>query len=259
MTPSKLTQSVLKKIKTQQVRPRARWQFVFRRSTIALGGLLFLALGVLAAAAMIHAITMLDWGGAWGRGPNVFFQFFWIGIPVFWLASFGFLWWAANFFVRRTGKAYKIPVWTGMLVLFFLQILGGAILHHWTMGERIEQAAVAHVPFYRGMEDVRRRIWHRPSEGFLAGTVQKVSKDKILILEDFSQKIWSVDFELAEIYPEMKLLPGQKIRTLGTKTGKETFRAEYIRPWHKPRFQRPMRSSDTPLLSPWNEKKRQDF
>ncbi|MBT3349447.1 hypothetical protein HN954_00675 [bacterium] len=237
MTFSKTTGSVLKKIKNRGLRPRARWEFLLRRAAIFVGALAFLGFGVLAAAGTIHSGRILDMPEMMhGPRPGAIFQLLALSLPIFWIGAFAALWWLTNFFVRRTGRAYKIPVWVWMCSLLFVQIAGGVLLHRHVMVEHMEKMAAENVPFYSGVERTRQRVWRNPEMGALAGEILKISDDTILILEDFSQKIWEVDFSKAKIRSGTEISSGEKIRMLGEPVSKTEFSATRIVPWN-PDFQ----------------------
>ena len=69
-----------------------------------------------------------------------------------------------------------------------------------------------------------------PKEGFLSGTILKVSGDRIQLL-DFDNKEWNIDYNDAFISHRALLQKGEQIKLIGEITGNNNFKVKEIRPW----------------------------
>ncbi len=235
MSPKKLSKSVLKKIQKEQITPTARTYFIFRNMVIGGLGILFLVLGILACAIIIHFLNNAEFLEFVWKGPRQFLKLLWFGIPVFWIILLIGLVFITTYLTRKTPKGYKFPFGWALGAFLLSQIIGGIVLEGSNIGEQLDQRIARHISFYQNRQERRQKFWKNPENGFLAGTIIEINENGILLLDDWNKTQWTVDFTKSMIGERVQLQPDEKIRLIGTKAGNTEFIADQIRSWKRAR------------------------
>ena len=251
MPPKKLSQSVLKKIKKEKIKPRPKWHFLIKNSLFwAIFGMAAL-LGAKAIGIIIFILTEANFLLIWqSRGPHFsillrIFPFFWI----IFLLLFLFL---ASEGLHHTEKGYKIPLPKLIGINILISLILGVASYGLGYAEKFEHFFGQRAPFYAGFRQEHTQIWSNPGEGRLAGTIIEIQNNQILLLDDFNQKRWTVDYQASQTRGPVTLEVNEKIRLVGEVVDENEFKATIISPWEKTkpfgRFREP--KPELPLILP---------
>jgi hypothetical protein len=221
---SKLTQSILAKIKEEKITPRAKAWFQTKNALV--WGLAVIALilcGVLLASLM-RELLEAEWEVA-SRWPGGGFRFIQEAISLISLVGIFAAFVIGFVFFRHTKRGYRYGVFmVGGVILVASLVLAFSLIPT-EIPEKLRDFRENQL----GIQPFDETPWKNPEAGFLIGTIQQ-SEDTLLILNALDNTIWQVGIGDADIAPMVKLQVGEEIRALGEKTGKDTFEADVILP-----------------------------
>lgn len=230
MNPSKLADSILKKIEIEAITPRSKyyfylWNFLF-------WGLFALAivLGSVSFAVVLYALFNTDFAiGEYVESGNLVTQ--WIAfLPLVWVLLIGLAVGLGMAGLKHTKRGYRIALVT---------LVGGNILGSVALGsglyaaggaEVIEQTLEERVPFYVSAREKHLDFWGNPRDsGRLAGKVIAVDEEmKTMTIEGLRGEEWTLSY--GEEYP-LKMAPaiGSTFKAKGRPDGKN-FKPDRMRP-----------------------------
>jgi len=226
-----ISKNILQKIKEDEIRPYSKRRFLFKRSMVWTVFILSIMLGSVSSAIALFQLRYAEWDLYQHLSHSVL-EFALLVIPFFWLIFLlGFTGFAYYYF-RRTEQGYRYPTLWVISGSIVVSIIGGGLLYATGLPERVETAFGENVPFYRELQERRKRVWMLPGQGLLAGRITKlISADKIQI-EDLHGHIWVID--ISDTIWRGRLRPAQnlRIKIIGQMKGESQFVADEIRPWH---------------------------
>jgi hypothetical protein len=220
----------IEKIKEENIRPESRWKYLAKKYSVWLSFFVVAFVGAAAFSAADFLVSQLDWDvyPAMHRGSIFFFLSF---LPYFWIVPIVVLAILAFFSLRRTENGYRYNFLKITLVVLGSLIVLGSALASFGFGRKMNGAAIREFPGYGQLVTTKESQWSQPEIGLLAGTVNGISKNSI-DLRDFSGKEWQVAYdENTIVRPAVDFESGEMIKTIGQKTGGQTFKASEIRPW----------------------------
>lgn len=226
-----LIENTIGKIKQQQLKPAPKWKYLARKyGSWGVFGLI-VVLGSLSLSAGYFIIANLDWDlyrfmhqSMLGYSLSIFPYFWAILIAIFLAAAF--------FDIRKTETGYRFSWLKISLITLGSIILLGLIMSLFGIGGRFNSMMTKGVPYYgKHMMVTRESQWMQPEKGFLAGTINSVSDNEIVI-SDLNRRNWNVQFsEKTLIRPSVDIKQGGMIKIIGKKLGENKFEASEIRPW----------------------------
>lgn len=98
-------------------------------------------------------------------------------------------------------------------------------------GLQLENAFSEKVSLYESVHENKKKIWMNPEEGFLSGTIEKISGDMIRLI-DFNNKKWDIDYSHASISGWVLLEEGEQVKLIGEITKPNNFSVSEIRSWN---------------------------
>lgn len=227
---SKLSKSVLERIKKEDIKPLPKYYFVLRN---VLWWIAFVASILLGAAGL--AVTMFAFmhqrfeisdiieRGQFGSCIPL--------LPFFWIFFFGVFIWLSFWGITHTKKAYRIPRVFLIGLNVFLTLLLGTVIYTARQAEKFEHMIGKQMLQMPTVREIRTERWKKGvEEGRLAGEIKEIL-DSSLVVISLDEKDWQVDISETEIHPDVVLEVGSKIGMRGQKTGEATFKAEKMRPW----------------------------
>lgn len=236
MNPHDIRNSVLEKIKKENIKPRPKWIFWLRNSVFWIFFALAVYIGARAFGVLLWSIYDTDFSFlAMSHG------FSWFAIvrfiPTFWIIFLLLFLLLAVCGLHHTRRGYKMSVWKLAIGNIVLSLVGGSIFYALDDPQHFEKYVHTKVPYFGKHEDNRVLYWSAPEEGRLGGVIVKVVDGKMFLLDDFKKKQWTVTYSI-EATKEKKYRPeeGKKVRVVGTQTGDLVFYAEVVAPWKGPRL-----------------------
>jgi hypothetical protein len=225
-----VSKSVIEKIKQDKVKPISRDIFLLKRSVVwTLFGISIL-FGGIACGIVIFQLRHAEWD-IYQYFDHGLTEFLLLVFPYFWLIFLvGFIV-VALYYYRRTERGYYYStIWIVSLSIV-LSIAMGGILYATGLAERLEIVFQESVPFYRGMEGCRYKIWMNPDDGLLAGQISEVITQETMELKDMDGNDWTIDVGNTLWRGRTRLSEGLDIKLIGKIKGERSFVAEEIRPW----------------------------
>lgn len=154
-------------------------------------------------------------------------------LPFFWIFILLLVLFVAMIIFRKSNKGYKYNRLYLLVLSATSSILLGTVFFIGGGGQRLEKAFAERLPYYESVMDNKKKVWTNPEEGFLSGTILEISEEGILLL-DFNNMEWDLEYNNAFISPRVTLKKGEQIKMIGEITRSKHFKAEEIRPWNGP-------------------------
>jgi hypothetical protein len=231
----KISSEILKKIERESIKPISRWSFVLKNSFLwTLFGLNIL-FGSVGLAISIYLFEMSDIFNLI-LSVNDFVEVLILAIPVIWIVLtvifliVGYL----NF--RYTERGYALTLPKILMINILAILILGVLLHSSNASEKLNSVFSESIPTYNKIVDPRYKVWSRPDQGYLAGTVissdeQGKEKDNSIQMLDLDSKTWDVDISDAKVRRAVQLNTGEQIKVVGNVVEESTFRASDVLPW----------------------------
>ncbi len=230
-----LTNKILSRIESEEIKPDPRWQFVLKEDMFWTIWTLSVLIG---AGAVIGIMYRLDNSGFkyYEITHDSFISFFYDALPILWIVVLGAIITLSYVNIRKTNKGYRYPLWLILCASVGASSVLGNILYIAGAGPIIDREISERFPAHRSIFMLESEKWIKPEKGLLAGDVFEFDEElQIAKIKDFLGKEWTV--ETGGLFPndiENLLLPG-KIRIVGLPaTSTDTFYACFILPWDVP-------------------------
>jgi hypothetical protein len=226
---SDLSHIILEKIQTEKVKPTPKWVFLLKRSSVWGLFVLSVLIGSAALGLVFFQFQDADYASfhRMGHGP---FEFVLLALPYFWVALMASFVILAFYNFRHTEEGYKYGVFAIVGLSLLSSLILGSAFYASGYTEKLDGVLNA-IPHYEDLNFGKRILWQRPEEGFLAGTILRLDKDQVLVLQDFGNKTWWVNIGKAEINPPSIVEVGARIKAVGERQGPDRFDARLVTPW----------------------------
>lgn len=221
----KITKNVLEEIEEKQIEPKAAWMFRARNIGVWVLGIVSIVFGAVAVATSIHILDgndVLFFAQARGANPRFLFT----SLPYIWIVVFVLFILLAQYEIRHTKKAYKIPLWQLVLGVLGASVVLGAVLHFTGVGKAIDYALEERSENYGRFLAPRHRGWVSPEDGVIGGKIIELSNGKMLEIETIEGDVWDLDISNADVKGTIE--ENRLIHAIGEKTGNNSFVAEKV-------------------------------
>ncbi len=231
---SDLSDKILKKIETDNIKPYSKWHFAGLRSIIWLIFAISILIGSIGAAVSFFLIKNAEWD-LYKHFGHSFGEFTLLILPWFWFIFIGIFTIIAFYYYRKTEKGYRMNTLKVVFLSIFISVITGLLLNVTSVPKKIETIFDKNMPLYSQMHKHRHQMWMKPEQGFLAGTIHACPDKTMIILKDLDGKDWQVDISNAEWCGQLSTESGTKIKITGSLqsygNGASSFKADEIRPW----------------------------
>jgi len=225
-----VSKNVIEKIKHDRVKPISRDVFLLKRSVVWTLFGISIFFGGIACGIVIFQLRHAEWD-IYSYFDHGLTEFLLLVFPYFWLVFLtGFIV-VALYYYRRTERGYYYSTLWVVTLSVVLSIAMGGVLYATGFAERLEIVFQDSVPFYRGMEGCRYKVWMNPDDGLLAGRISEAGNQDTMKLKDLDGDYWTIDISSAIWRGRTLPKEGEDIKLLGRIKGKRIFLAEEIRPW----------------------------
>ncbi len=230
---STLTEKTLHAIAEKNIQPLPLWHSQLKNGGFWTGTFLLVFLAALATALCLHSILEIDWDAS-VRAHFSFTEMFFLGVPIV-MSLFLLLFLAGSIVsLHETRYGYRYSL---------LSLFGGFLLISSVLGFGIEA-----LPFDESVDrfltqPVRRaeqwgprllpsadEQWSRPEKGLLGGTILSSSSNDVELLDAHDQQ-WTVKYSQEAVGQNVRLIPKEEVKVIGTKEGDHVFQAREIREW----------------------------
>jgi hypothetical protein len=230
-----IANSIISKIKKENLHPIPKWRCYLYH------GIFWLIFGIAAligAKALGVILLFLNQIDIIAFGPELPHMIpVWIGLlPFFWLILFTGLLILATYGLQHTRKGYKHTIKKIVVLNLLLSGIIGITSFQTGLAQKFEDIVHKNIPIIEHHQNRQHQVWVRPSEGRIAGKIIRIENDnKIIVLEDFGKKSWTINTATAILKRRVKLEPQVQIKVIGIQMDPQTFQAEMIAPWRKMR------------------------
>jgi hypothetical protein len=232
-------QTILDKIKAQNIKPKARWYFVVQHAALWVPAILVTALGTIAFAGELYAVTHSGWEVREFIYPSQI-DFLLATMPVLWISSFLLF---GTFIVKafrsiHAGYRFSIKsILIGSVVTSI--VLGTAIFY---VDKEFQVESIIGYPIH----ERETALWNSPQQGRLAGTVEEKTEESI-VLRDKNNKLWTVDLSEFATTSLPFVAVGKDVRVIGASSEDDgdEFVGCNVLPWEAGSFNRQPSSEDT--------------
>ena len=236
---NKLSDKILKKIKTEKVLPKPKWHFVLLHMLLILTMIISIAAGSIGVAIILRWANVSDWtlmtelsGGRIDKIINL--------LPYVWLIFIVITIVLADSLFKRTRRGHRFRSWLIVFVSIVLSLNFGYMFYLARFDEPVEAMIRQNMPYYEQWNDQKAHYFHKPEAGILMGKLIEMPTDERWVLRDFKQHVWQVNVDQAEYTLPFDPELGMRLGVFGQVRQKGEFEAFKIGLWepHKPRFER---------------------
>jgi hypothetical protein len=226
MSEKNISDQILDKIKN--VKPKPRWQFLFKDYMVWFLASLALVVSSLSFAVVLYMMIDNDWD-VYTSISNSLLEFVFLTLPYFWLLFLGIFILIAYYYFRHTKKGYKFSLSKIFLASLIINILMGTFLYNIGVGKTIDNVVSQKVPFYKELINRRQHIWSRIDDGLLGGVIVFIEKDYIVI-KDIEGHDWVIKHFNTSTPGFLSLEIGHPVRIVGQKIDEQNFEMYRILP-----------------------------
>ena len=223
------SENFIQRIKEQNIKPIPRWRFTARNAMIWTLVSLSVLIGAISFSIILFVIQQIEFNLISHMTHSRLEM--WLGLlPFLWIILLIVFIIISIFGLKKTRKGYKFPVSrvVGGNVIF--SILLGTLLFLGGGARWLENAFEVNMSFYEGINDKKVKMWSKPDQGYLAGTIEHVY-DTTFVIKDFDEASWEVVITNARIFELVELAVGEKVKIIGSLQQGNTFIADEVRPW----------------------------
>lgn len=223
-----LENKILNKIHQKKIKPLKKWILILRQVFVWLIVLLFLTIGGLSFSVMSVILFYGDWSIYQHLADNLG-SFLLLSFPYLWLILFlTFLFLGLKRLRRAKNTYHRRPSFWVLLSLLFI-LISSTTFSHLGVGRNLENYLADNFSAYRKINNMRG-IWDNPDKGLLSGSIESFSDDGFLVLKDFSNNDWQINYCNAKISTTLEV--GKKIKISGIGTNSSAFTANEISSWN---------------------------
>ena len=223
------SKKIIEKIKKENIRQKPKWHFVVPNILIWLGFVILVFVGAAAFSVVLLSIQQTDFNLISHMSHSRVELFLGL-LPFFWIVIVLIFLFGALIIFKKSKKGYKFG-WPRLLGLSTAaSMLLGTLFFIGGGSGWLENTFAEKVSYYESLHEKKQKIWMKPEEGFLSGTIEKVDGDRLELI-DFNNKKWDIDYGDAFIAPPVLLNKGEQVKLIGEITGANTFQVKEMRPW----------------------------
>lgn len=222
-----LIRKTMERLKKEKLRPLPKWRFVLIDASfwaLIVSAVLFSAVAVAVGG---YLLFQIDWEALrYMRGGSV--GIFFLYVPYIWFAILAVLLASVFYFIRKTKEGYKYK-WVVILFSFLVSALSfGIVAHFARVGKIADDFAYRRIPLYGNFTPGMERMWQRSDDGFLAGTINSIGKNKVEIT-DLAGNKWEVIISKETVLGgPLEIEEASFVKIIGRKQTENIFKADTI-------------------------------
>jgi len=227
---TQLSQNIVGKIKHDHIAPVPRWHFLLKSYAFWLFLGVSILLGSLSFSVIVHIINSGDLDMMSHLQGNMFTSAVML-LPYFWFLSLCVCELVAYYNWKHTRFGYRFRRRWIMFSSIVASVFFGSVLYALGMGQTIDDAMVAGVPFYdQSKHFARQQIWMQPDRGLLVGKVVQVDDPSgNIVIKDENGNSWNIDESAIPPKSHVAIKKGKIVKIMGKKEGDSGFAAKEIR------------------------------
>ena len=223
------SENFIRRIREENIKPIPRWRFTARNSMIWVLVFLSVIVGAISFSVILFVIQQIEFNLIAHMTHSRLEM--WLGLlPFLWIILLIVFILISIFGIKKTRKGYKFRVSRIVGANIIFSILLGTMLFLGGGARWLENAFEVNMSFYEGINDKKIKMWSKPEQGYLAGTIEQVY-DTSFMMKDFEEKEWEVVITHARIFEMVDLAGGEKVKIMGSLLHGNKFIANEVRPW----------------------------
>jgi hypothetical protein len=226
---TKLSESIIGKIKCEHIAPVPRWHFLFKGYAFWTFFTLSMILGSLSFSVIVHILNSGDLDIFNHLQGNIVTSAVML-LPYFWLLFLILFAVIAYINWKCTKQGYRFRRRWIVLGSVGLSMLFGSIFYALGMARETDILMARALPLYdKSKHDARMELWLQPENGLLVGKVTEVDEEnnKLTIKDDGGKK-WEIYDE--QNFSEKRFIKkGKVVKVIGKKKSESEFSAREIR------------------------------
>jgi heme/copper-type cytochrome/quinol oxidase subunit 2 len=225
----------LEKIKSEKIKPVAKWKFEARNFFWWTALVASVLAGGISVSILVFLVSELDWQ-IYNHLGDSFLETFLIMFPHFWLIFLAVFMVISYENLRHTKKGYHYELFVALGVIMTSSLVFGAFLYFSGLNQKLNRIFSDAVPGYLSVIHTKEDQWSQPEKGLLSGKIilqEKIADTDVLVIETFKKEDWKV-FITKDTFVKgaVELKEGEIIKVIGKqKQEKNQFEATEIRPW----------------------------
>lgn len=227
---SKLSTSILDKIKQEHVKPKPKWWFVLMHTSMWTAIVISILVGSIAMGVLLHEFSGAEWEHI-GRLDHDGVPGFVLMLPYVWFVMLGLTLLLSYHLFAHTKKGYKHQPYAVVAATALISVLLGVGMYITRTAERFEEVMIERIPPYAQYMKIREGLLVSPEHGIVAGIILDKEEGVLIILNDVMNRQWKVDIRNAR-YREAVVDVGRVVLALGEVDGAHDFTATDIKPFH---------------------------
>lgn len=224
-----LSDKILNKISRKEIKPIPRGFFVLKNYGFWLLAFLFVVIGSLSVSLLSYNIISKDWD-IYGRLNESLLGFIISSLPYLWILVSIISIIIVVFNLEHSKNGYRYSPLKFILLSLTISIVLGLAGYGLGLGQKLDDTIGKIFPTYSTVEAQKQRTWNQPSKGLFSGKILSTEKD-IFRLEDFSGKVWTVNYSGAIVKGNSMIQAGSQVKVIGTISDQNNIDASEIRPW----------------------------
>lgn len=208
---SKMSQSILDKIKQEHRRPLPSWRFVLKNAAVWFLVILAISIAAVFTGTQLAQFIQAEWGIA-SRWPGGEFGFVREMVSWLWIGGIVLSFIGAFVFLRFTKRGYRYSFAWISLILFTVFVAGGSLFLPTPIPAELMNWQDKKLP---RKIDVAR--FHNPQEGRLMGEILS-EVDNTIFLEAVDHQVWEL-----WVFQDSAVLPQDLVQVFGEVIDPSTF------------------------------------
>ena len=226
----KKLKTIVDRIKEKNIKQRPKWYFTTLNTLIWICYIICILIGAASFSVILFSIHQTDFNLISHMSHSRLEMFLGI-LPFFWIIILLIFLFASIIIFHKSKSGYKFNWFRLLTFSAAVSVLLGVLFFIGGGGLQLEYIFSEKVSFYQSIHENNKKIWMNPEEGYLSGTIEKISGD-IIHLIDFNNKKWDVDYSNASISGSVILKRGERVKLIGKITQQNNFYVSEIRIWN---------------------------
>ena len=228
----KLSEKIWEKIEESKIKPVAKWRWQIKE--LMNWGIFFLSvlLGSISFSVILLELFSADWD-LYTHLTDSFSEYLFGVLPYFWILFLVIMLIISYYRFFYTKSAYR---YSGVRILIYslaLSIILGFALYFINMSAWVYDLTHEFIPKPAVYMINQQKMWSQADEGLLAGQLVELLNRREVIIIDFEEKEWIVDFSDVKLYDLKIIRLGEFIKILGERLDDSYFKAKEVYPWMK--------------------------
>ncbi len=165
MAGKKVSQNVLKSIKTKGIKPKPKWEFLLKNWIFWILGILTIILGAVSLGITVFLLTATKWELRHELDSSLF-SFTLDALPYFWIVLLILMTIVAHYNIRHTRKGYKLKTSHLTAGIILISLISGLVFFSTGTAKQIEEQMQRRMPPYKKIHQMKIKRMERKIEKF---------------------------------------------------------------------------------------------